>query len=204
VGKVSSGRFINSWITSAEVPDAQAKFFHAALKNIPLDILLSMSNTEIETSLARKYANFDPDEDVGGFEGLGSLFGDPKPPPTAESEYGDYSYSIPWIDSLMETFSSVQPFSKVRPLNFNEYQMLQIITGTDTPEIQKKVFSYYCPKCRAEKKIKYSMGTRYNEDAEEYLKPLFNTGKGVESAYYFCDTCYDNADGFAGLGSLFG
>lgn len=199
---MNSERLIDSWTSSADVPEPQAKFFHAALYNTPLDKLLSMSNTEIETSLARKYANFDPDEDAG-FRGLGSLFSDPEPTPTAESEYGEYSYAIPWIDSLMETFSSIQPFSKVRPLNFNEYQLLQIITGTDTPDIQKKVFSYYCPKCRADKRIKYSMGTVYDEDAEEYLKPLFNTGKGINLGYYYCNTCYDNIEGYEGLGSLF-
>ena len=190
---------IRKWGNTAEVPEKQRDLFVDSLSDIDSQTLVQMNNTEIENKLFDTYNNFDP-ERLRGFRGLGSLFSS-KPEETAESEYGEYTQAIPWIDSFMQYVQDfVQPFAQIRPLNYNVYQTLQLVSGKDTPTIDKEVRTFYCPVCLKEKDLRYSNNTRYEDSKAEYLKPLFNTRLGN---YVSCEACYKSADGFEGLGSLF-
>ncbi len=190
---------IRKWGNTADVPEKQRDLFVDSLSDIDSQTLVQMNTTDIEQKLFDTYDNFDP-EKMRGFRGLGSLFSS-KPEETAESEYGEYTQAIPWIDSFMQYVKDyVQPFAQIRPLNYNVYQTLQLVSGEDTPTIDKEVRTYFCPVCLNEKDLRYSRNTRYDDSKEEYLKPLFNTRFG---SYVYCESCYKSADGFEGLGSLF-
>ena len=191
---------IRKWGSTADVPEKQRDLFVDSLSDIDSHTLVQMNTTEIENKLFDTYHNFDPDK-MRGFRGLGSLFSS-KPEETAESEYGEYTQAVPWVDSFMQYVQDyVQPFARIRPLNYNVYQTLQLVSGEDTPTIDKEVRTFFCPVCLTEKDLRYSNNTRYDDSKEEYLKPLFNTRMGN---YVYCASCYKSADGFEGLGSLFG
>ncbi len=191
---------IRKWGDVADPPDTVRDLFVDSLSDIDSQTLVQMNNTEIENKLFDTYHNFDP-ANMRGFRGLGSLFSS-KPTETAESEYGEYTQSIPWVDSFIQYVQDfVQPFARIRPLNYNAYQTLQLVSGKDTPIIDKEVRTFYCPVCLKDKDLRYSDTTRYDDSKEEYLKPLFNTRLGN---YVYCESCYKSANGFEGLGSLFG
>ena len=190
---------IRKWGSTAEVPEKQRDLFVDSLSDIDSQTLVQMNTSEIEHKLFDTYHNFDP-EKMRGFRGLGSLFSSEKE--TAESEYGEYTQAIFWIDSFMQYVKDfVQPFAQIRPLNYNVYQTLQLVSGEDTPTIGKEVRTFFCPVCLNEQDLRYSNNTRYDDSKEEYLKPLFNTRLGN---YVYCGSCYKSANGFEGLGSLFG
>ena len=191
---------IRKWGDVADPPDTVRDLFVDSLSDIDSQTLVQMNNTEIENKLFDTYNNFDP-ANMRGFRGLGSLFSS-KPTETAESEYGEYTQSIPWVDSFIQYVQDfVQPFARIRPLNYNAHQTLQLVSGKDTPIIDKEVRTFYCPVCLKDKDLRYSDTTRYDDSKEEYLKPLFNTRLGN---YVYCESCYKSANGFEGLGSLFG
>lgn len=191
---------IRKWGDVADSPDTVRDLFVDSLSDIDSQTLVQMNNTEIENKLFDTYNNFDP-ANMRGFRGLSSLFSS-KPTETAESEYGEYTQSIPWVDSFIQYVQDfVQPFARIRPLNYNAYQTLQLVSGEDTPIIDKEVRTFYCPVCLKDKDLRYSNTTRYDDSKEEYLKPLFNTRLGN---YVYCESCYKSANGFEGLGSLFG
>lgn len=200
---MNSEIIIKAWGRGEDLPDPTLELYFDTFTPLSPQELQSLNTTELENKLEYTYENFDPD-DV--FTGLGSLF-DPDPPePTVYEHYGDLSQAVVLLDSFIEFAQLYEPIARIHPINFNPYQTLELITNVDTffrkyPVAKKPITQYYCPVCKKVERLESTSQPR-REDGNNVAKALFYRPR--TNSYYMCKKCYDDTDGFAGLGSLFG